>query len=92
MKLLQENGAEIGVCDEFNTGVVDYAAERGNVAIMGFLLQMKCDVNIVTSNCRQSPLFIAVENGHLEIVEILIAAGANLENEVSFHFVCPRHM
>ena len=81
MKLLHHNKAELNWYDDFNRGAVYYSARRGNVPMMRFLLEMKCDVNIVTSNCRHSPLFIAVENGHLDIVEMLIAAGANVDKE-----------
>lgn len=55
------------------------ACESGNLATIRYLVEeMNSEINFVAGN-NQSPLQVAVENGHLEAVELLLKYGANLE-------------
>jgi len=41
------------------------------------LLEKKCDPNLVAANC-ESPIYIAVTKGYLDIVSLLVDYGANV--------------
>ncbi len=57
------------------------AAQQGRVQCVKYLLKAGADVDpapIDKMNCTASPLFVAVENSHYVVAELLIAAGANV--------------
>ena len=60
-----------------NTALLQ-AISRNNKELVDLLLEYKPDVNIVDSSMGMSPLMKAAGNGRKEIVEKLIARGANV--------------
>jgi ankyrin repeat protein len=54
------------------------AAERGNVAIVRFLLENGAEINAADKDNR-IPLHLAAQNGHIEIVKLLIETEAKVE-------------
>ena len=69
------------MCNNKHHGVMTalhVAAVRGNLNIVQLLLS-KPDIQINRMASKHTPLTIAVECGHIEVVKILIKAGADLE-------------
>jgi len=54
------------------------AAQHGNVGQVNELLSKGADVNFIFNKYAMTPLYAAASSGHKEIVEILLAAGANV--------------
>ena len=48
-------------------------------AMVDFLLRANCDVNNKETICGQTPLHIAVESGTSGVIDVLLAAGADIE-------------
>lgn len=61
-----------------------YAAEKGHKGIVNLLLDAGADINSKTIK-NISPLFIAVCNNHIELVELLINRGADLTTTSGSH-------
>lgn len=77
-KYLLQNGA-----DPYNNLVFDYyplheACNRGYVDIVKIFIEIKCDIDRVTSD-HHSPLHIACMRGNIECARLLLEAGANRE-------------
>ncbi len=63
------------ICLPQTTSLLD-ASEKGEVARVRELLAAGVSAN-VTSNWRETPLFMAAAKGHTEVVEILLASSAD---------------
>lgn len=73
---LAERPEDLNLADNAGNTPLQIAALEGFVDIVKFLLDNKCDVD--TRNIdRETPLIDAVENGHLEVVRLLLQYGAN---------------
>ena len=57
-----------------------YAADKGHIEIVKFLLEKGANVNII-DNYGNTPLLWAIDKKHLEMVKLLIENGANLNVE-----------
>lgn len=55
------------------------AARRGNVNICEILLESNACINETTSNVRQTPLLLAIEHGHEDVVDFLLKNGADVQ-------------
>ncbi|MBA4696607.1 MAG: ankyrin repeat domain-containing protein [Legionella sp.] len=53
------------------------AVDRNQRAVIDFLLKQNADVNLVSKDYSITPLFIAAQNGHEEIVELLLEYNAD---------------
>lgn len=77
-RYLLKNGA-----NPYSNLIFDYyplheACNRGYESIVKIFIEMKCDINRVTSD-RHSPLHIACMRGHIECARLLLDAGADRE-------------
>ena len=54
------------------------AAEYGNTDIIVYLLQKSAEVNCL-DNSGCPPLFMALQNGHIDAIELLITSDANVK-------------
>lgn len=71
-----ERPEDLNVADNAGNTPLQIASLEGCIPIVKFLLDTNCEVD--TKNIdRDTPLIDAVENGHLEVVKLLLAAGAN---------------
>ena len=73
--------ALVGGCGGKPLISIHVAAERGNIGAVKKHLEAGTDVNAKTPN-GGTPLFWAIAHDHKEIVELLIAKGANVNARV----------
>ena len=78
--------------DEKGNTALHYACDEGNLKIVEFLLNAKCDPNI-SNNKKETPLHLASKGGYFDISKKLIENGAllniyDLENNSPIHYVC----
>ncbi len=60
-----------------NFSLLHYACFQGNFILVKTLLENKFNVNITADN-NETPVYIATTKGYLEIIDILIEYGANV--------------
>lgn len=73
---LAERPEDLNEADNAGNTPLQIAALEGFAKIVQFLLKNKCDVN--TRNIdKETPLIDAVENGHVEVIRLLLQYGAN---------------
>lgn len=88
VKILIEKGAELDYMAHSNYSPVlftalDKAIEIGNIKITKLLIDAGAKINLseeeLIDSGREAPIFIAVKNGHREIVKLLISYQVNLD-------------
>ncbi|KAL5116773.1 Glycerophosphocholine phosphodiesterase [Pleosporales sp. CAS-2024a] len=83
VQLLVDAGVDVNYADEGGETALHMAARYGYIECAKALLMghkgNKAEVNIPEKTFAWTPLFIACVDDHLPIVELLVAAGANLE-------------
>ncbi|TKA69425.1 hypothetical protein B0A49_04766 [Cryomyces minteri] len=83
VRLLVEAGVDINYKDEQGETALHVAARFGHVECAKALLEgstsQKVDLDVPEKTFAWTPLFVACVDDHLPIVELLIAAGADLE-------------
>lgn len=73
---LAERPQDLNIADNAGNTPLQIAALEGFTDIVKFLLEQNCEVD--TKNIdKESPLIDAVENGHVEVVKLLLDYGAN---------------
>jgi glycerophosphodiester phosphodiesterase len=82
VKLLVDAGVDINWQDETGETALHIAARFGNTECARILLEgtdnQKADFELTENSFAWTPLHVACVDGHLPIVELLIAAGADL--------------
>ena len=87
VELLLLMGAKIHLCDAQGQSALFLAADRGHAEVVRKLLGRATSDDV--NRCRYdgaSPLSSAAERGHLEVAELLVTAGARI-NELDLLFV-----
>lgn len=76
---LINNGAKCQLEDRImsNFTLLHYVVFQGNYTLTKALLEKKCDPNYVATSC-ESPIYIAVTKGYLDIIGLLVEYGANV--------------
>ena len=77
-KLLVENGADVYIVDDYGNNILHLAAQFGHASLVSFALLHCVNVNAINA-AGETPLHVAIENDFVEIVEMLIRAGADIE-------------
>jgi ankyrin repeat protein len=72
----EERPEDINVADNAGNTPLQIAALEGSAEIVAFLVSSGCEID--TKNIdKDTPLIDAIENGHLDVVKILLDGGAN---------------
>jgi uncharacterized protein len=77
--MLIDNGAECEIDNSImsNFTLLHYAVFQGNYVLAKALLQKNCNPNALSSS-GESPIYVAVTKGYLDIVHLLVDNGADL--------------
>jgi len=91
MRLLLAKGADVDLEDKFKMTALAHAAKQGQLEDAKILLANDANVNVVSG---LSPLYFAVVGTHTEMVEVLLANGADVNYKMggftAFHGVAFR--
>lgn len=77
-ELLIENGAEVYIVDEYGNTILHLAAQYGHASLISFGLSHCVNVNAINV-AGETPLHVAIEHDFVEIVDMLVRAGADME-------------
>ncbi|KAI9727372.1 MAG: hypothetical protein M1834_008443 [Cirrosporium novae-zelandiae] len=80
VKLLLEYNADPNSKNNFSTTPLLYAAENRYETIVKLLLEYNADPNFI--NDGDTPLLSAIERGHKEVADLLMAAGGKIPDEL----------
>ncbi|XP_067653301.1 ankyrin repeat domain-containing protein 50-like [Haliotis asinina] len=92
-ELLVSKGAKVLHKDRFGINILQAACLGGNVELVKYVLsQINFSIGI-TMPCWKTPLMLAAENGHNDVVEFLVEKGADLSLKVKtgdnvLHLAC----
>jgi ankyrin repeat protein len=83
VRLLIARGAKVEARNKAGMRPLHWAADLGNLAMLDLLLSHKAKVKIKGNTTfiiseTHSPLYLAAQNGHLELVRRLLSAGAEV--------------
>ena len=79
---LLDKGADVNAKFRYGTTVLFKAAERGNADVTKVLLARGANVNVKDTFYRATAMSWALENGHLEVVRLLLEKGAEGADDV----------
>ncbi|CAA7051911.1 unnamed protein product [Microthlaspi erraticum] len=79
MNLLIAHGARITQKNKLGLSAVHFAAANGNLSALKILLAANPELVHVKTVIKETPLFFAVRNNHLDCVELLLKCGASTE-------------
>ncbi len=71
-----QSGVDVNTKDDSERTALHYAAQHGDKALV--LLLLAYDANVNARDYRATPLCLAAEMGHTDIVDILLSRGADL--------------
>lgn len=74
---LLNSGEDVNIKDKLGRTPLHYAASQGNIDVAKFLLEKGADINSLDYARQWTPLFFAYFMERAEMVEYLIASGAN---------------
>jgi ankyrin repeat protein len=79
LRLLLANGAGVNLSDKWSMTALAYAAQDGKVEDAKILIANDANINFVSGG---TPLYLAVIHTHTEMVELLLANGADPNHKV----------
>ena len=79
VRLLLAKGADVNLSDRWSMSALAYAAKQGLIDDAKILIANDADINIVSGS---TPLYLAVIGTHTEMVELLLASGADVNHKV----------
>jgi hypothetical protein len=77
VQILLARGAPVDHLDNMGRTTLHLAAQNGNPAMVRLLINHKADVNVRSRIRPETPLTLAAQGGHTDVVERLLAAGAD---------------
>ncbi|XP_046567998.1 serine/threonine-protein phosphatase 6 regulatory ankyrin repeat subunit A-like [Haliotis rubra] len=78
VELLVTKGAKLSLVDNLGVNILQAACLGGDVEVVKYVLsQDRVDIN-GRVRCGRTPVMLAAENGHFEVMELLVGKGANL--------------
>ena len=92
VRALVEEGADVNAARGDGVGALHLAAERGDAAIAGVLIDAGAAVEAGTRIGRYTPLHMAARGGHGAVVARLLAAGADPNAATTNSGVTPLHL
>ncbi|XP_048257810.1 serine/threonine-protein phosphatase 6 regulatory ankyrin repeat subunit A-like [Haliotis rufescens] len=93
VELLVSKGANESIVDRFDNNILHSAGRGGDVEVVQYVLSHDLvDIN-VRGSCRRTPVMVAAENGHREIVKLLVDKGGDMslvdeKNDNILHLAC----
>ncbi|KAH8816340.1 Glycerophosphoryl diester phosphodiesterase family-domain-containing protein [Xylogone sp. PMI_703] len=95
VKLLVDAGVDINWQDETGETALHLAARFGHAECARILLEgtedQKANLELVENSFAWTPLHVAAVDGHLPIVELLLAAGADYNRPDAFGWIAREH-
>jgi len=93
IRSLIEAGEKVSVCDISDVTPLHFACRVGKTAAAEALLEKKADISARTSDAGRMPLHAAAEKGTSKIVEMLLAANAEVNaldgrDRTPLHWAC----
>lgn len=93
VKLLLKHKARADAAALNGMQPIHAAAKKGHVAIVNVLLQHKVKYDVMTRSSGLTPLMMACQQSHSEVVELLLDAGADphvedADGNTPLHFTC----
>jgi ankyrin repeat protein len=91
---LQHKTVDLNVSDERGMNGFHYAARRGNLNLVKYLISRNADIHKVTNDARgASALHLAVESGDMATLQFLVGKGLAIEGkdssgETAIHVAC----
>ena len=82
-RLLLEAGANVNTTNCKGTTALKDAAHTGAAELVRLLVEHGADVNLAPNDYQDTPLIAASAKNHIEVVKILLAAGADLRAQQS---------
>jgi len=77
LKLMIEYGANVNSENVFGRTALHFSSKYGFTDIVKILIANGAIINATNDHSGQPPIFAAIEQGHIEIVDILLAGGAD---------------
>lgn len=79
-KTLVGKGAEVNAKNSHHDSVLMLACRGGNAPLVEFLLDQRADLSVKSDLESETPLMIAAWFGHLDVVHVLLAKGADVNS------------
>lgn len=76
--MLAKGTTDVNGADFFGETALHWAAYRGHIAIINFLLKHGANVNIRDNLSYRTPLHLVSYDGHVEAMKVLISGGADV--------------
>lgn len=77
VEALLNHGASVSIADDIGLTALLLAAQNPNLAVTRMLVKAGADLEAKTTSCGSTPLHLATNGGHWEVIRTLIEAGAN---------------
>ncbi|XP_048257852.1 ankyrin repeat domain-containing protein 50-like [Haliotis rufescens] len=93
VELLVSKGAKVSIVDRFGNNILHSAGRGGDVEVVQYVLSHDMvDIN-GRGSCRRTPVMLAAEKGHIEIVKLLVDKGGDMSlvdkgHENILHLAC----
>ncbi|HNT28501.1 MAG TPA: ankyrin repeat domain-containing protein [bacterium] len=84
VKTFYNTGGDINKPNARGQTALMWAAQRGHLEVVKFLVQLGANVNAVDADRQEPVLMWATKKGHKEVVEFLIASGADVNQGDQF--------
>ncbi|XP_067660337.1 ankyrin repeat domain-containing protein 50-like [Haliotis asinina] len=75
---LMTKGASVKLIDRFGMNILHSACLGGDRDVMKYILSLDMTYIDVRAQCKRTPMMLAAENGHKEVVELLVNEGADM--------------